>query len=102
MRPSLLCTLAVGTDSESNFAAATLNNLPFAKHVRCAIHMTHDIQEKIKAMGVPKACLGQFLKMLCMGSFYSPDTKGLMDAESDEEFDEVLLSLSPIWDKCEA
>ena len=37
-----------------------------------------------------------------MGSFYSPDTKGLVDAESDEEFDEVLLSLSPIWDKCEA
>ena len=37
-----------------------------------------------------------------MGSFYSPDTKGLVDAESDEEFDEMLLSLSPIWDKREA
>ena len=68
MRPSLLRTLAVGTDSESNLGAATLNNLPFAQHVRCAIHMTHDIQEKIKAMGVPKACQSQFLKMLWVHS----------------------------------
>ena len=60
--------------------------------------MTRDIQEKMKAMGVPKAYQGQFLQDV-MGSFYSPDTKGLVDAESDEE---MLLSLSPIWDKREA
>ena len=101
IRPSLSRILAVGTDGESNLAAAILNNLPFAQHVRCAVHMTHDIQEKMKAMGVPKAYQGQFLQDV-MGSFYSPDTKGLVDAESDEEFDEMLLSLSPIWDKREA
>ena len=98
IRPSLSHILAVGTDGESNLAAAILNNLPFAQHVRCAVHMTRDIQEKMKAMGVPKAYQGQFLQDV-MGSFYSPDTKGLVDAESDEEFDEMLLSLSPIWDE---
>ena len=100
IRPSFLCILAIGTDGESNFAAVILNNLPFAQHVRCAIHMKRDIK-KIKAMGVPKAYQGQFPQDV-MGLFYSPDTKCLVDAESDEEFDEMLLSLSPIWDKREA
>ena len=93
IQPSLACILAVGTDGQSNFAAPILNNLPFTQHVRCAIHMSRDIQEKMKAMGVPKAYQGLFLQDV-MGSFYSPDTEGLVDAESYDGFDEMLLSLS--------
>ena len=101
LRPSLSRILAIGTDGESNLATAALNNLPFAQHVRCAIHMTRDLQEKMKTEGVPKKYQGLFLRDV-MGSFYSPDAKGLVDAESAEEFDEMLLNLSPIWEKREA
>jgi len=37
-----------------------------------------------------------------MGSFYSPEDKGLVDAESGEDFDEMLLKLGPLWDKRKA
>jgi len=37
-----------------------------------------------------------------MGSFYSPEDKGLVDAENGEDFDEMLLKLGPLWDKQEA
>jgi len=37
-----------------------------------------------------------------MGLFQTPGMKGLVDAESDEEFDEMLLNLCPIWKKREA
>jgi len=53
LRPSLSRILAVGTDGESSLSAAILNSLPFAQHVCCAVHMTRDIQEKMKRMGVP-------------------------------------------------
>jgi len=99
--PSLSRILAVGTDGESNLSAAILNNLPFAQHVRCAVHMTRDIQEKMKRMGVPKQYHSKFLRDV-MGSFYSPEDKGLVDAESGEDFDEMLLKLGPLWDKGEA
>ena len=37
-----------------------------------------------------------------MGSFYSPEDKGLGDAESGEELDETLLTIASVWDKREA
>ena len=69
--------LAVGTDGESNLSAAILNNLPFAQHVHCAVHMTCDIQEKLKEAGIPKQYQGLFLEDV-MGSFYSPHITGLV------------------------
>ena len=46
--PPLSHILAVG---ESHLSAAILNNLSFAQHIRCALHMTCDIQEKMKEIG---------------------------------------------------
>ena len=99
--PPLSYILAVGTDGESNLSAGLLNNLPFAQHVRCAVHMTHDTQEKMKEVGVPKQYQGLFLEDV-MGSFYSSHATGLVDAKSNEEFDKMLLNLQPIWQKREA
>jgi len=101
LRPSLSRILAVGTDGESNLSAAILNNLPFAQHVRCAVYMTRDIQEKMKRNGLPKQYHSKFLRYV-MGSFYSPEDKGLVDAESGEELDETLLTIASVWDKREA
>ena len=99
--PPLSRILAVGTDGESNLSAAILNNLPFAQHMCCAVHMTRNIQEKMKEVGVPKQYQGLFIEDV-MGSFYSPRATGLVDAKSNEEFDEMLLNLQPIWQKREA
>ena len=98
--PPLSRILAVGTDGESNLSAAIPNNLPFAQHVRCALHMTRDIQEKMKEIGVPKQYQSLFHEDI-MGSFYSPHATGLVD-KSNEEFDEMLSYLQPVWQKREA
>ena len=76
LHPSLSRILIVGTDGESNLSGAILNNLPFAQHVRCASHMTQDIQEKMKRMGVPKQYHSKFLRDV-MSSSYSPEDKRL-------------------------
>ena len=101
LRPSLSNIFAVGTDGESNLAKAILNCLPFAQHICCALHLSRDIQEKMKSIGVPQHYQSLFLQDV-MGSFQTPGMKGLVDAESDEEFDEMLLNLCPIWKKREA
>jgi len=63
--------------------------------------MTRDIQEKMKTVGVPQHYQSSFVQDV-MGTFYSPDTKGLVDAESNEEFDQRLLNLCSVWQKREA
>ncbi len=100
-RPSLSRIRAIGTDGETNLFNAILNNLPFAQHVRCAVHMARDLQRKMTEAGVPKKYHALFLKDI-MGSFYIPDSVGLVDAESEEAFDEMLSSFGPVWDKREA
>ena len=62
--PFLSHILAVGTDGESNLSATILNHLPFAQHIRCAVHMTRDIQEKMKRMGVLKQYHSKFTEIL--------------------------------------
>jgi len=99
--PPLSRILAVGTDGESNLSAAILNNLPFAQHVRCAVHLRRDIQEKMKEIGVPKQYQSFFVEDV-MGSFHSPHAIGLVDANTPEEFDEMLSNLQSVWQKREA
>ena len=62
--PPLSHILAIGTDWESNLSAAILNNLPFAQHVRCAVHQRRDIQEKMKEMVCQNNTKAYLLKML--------------------------------------
>ena len=62
--------------------------------------MIRDIQEKLKEVGVPKQYQGLFIEDI-IGSFYSPHATGLVDAKSNEEFDEMLFNLQPIWQKRE-
>ena len=69
--------------------------------MRCAFHMCRDIERKFGEMGVPKTYQGHFVKAV-MGSFYSPGSVGLIDAESEERFDEELAKLKSVWDKHEA
>ncbi len=98
LRPALSHIRAVGTDREENLFKAVLSNLPFAQHVRCSVHMAR--KGKLTEVGVPKKYHGQFLKDV-MGSFYSPDSVGLVDADSEESFDDMLSNLRPIWNKQE-
>ena len=55
----------------------------------------------MKAVGIPQHYQILFLQDV-MGSFRTSGTKGLVDAESEEEFDEMLLNLNPVWQKREA
>ena len=61
-----------------------------------SVYTTFNVQ--LKAIGVPQHYRGLFLQDV-MGSFQTPGMKGLVDAESDEEFDKMLLNLCLIWKK---
>lgn len=101
LRPSLSQIKAIGTDGEINLFKAILTNLPSAQHVRCAVHMCRDLQRKFGEMGVPKKYHKLFLTDI-MGSFYSPESIGLVDAMSVETFDEMLAGFEKVWGEREA
>ena len=68
--------------------------------MRCAVHMTRDIERKLLNMGVPKKYHSLYLKDI-MGSFYIKESVGLVDARSESDFDEMLLKLGQVWASCE-
>ena len=55
----------------------------------------------MKEIGVPKQYQSFFVEDV-MGSFHSPHAIGLVDANTPEEFDEMLSNLQSVWQKREA
>ena len=103
LRPSLSQIKAIGTDGEINLFKALLTNLPLAQHVAkvCSSYMCRDIQRKFGEMGVPKKYHGHFLTDI-MGSFYSPESIGLVDATSVAVFNQMLAGFEKVWCEREA
>lgn len=88
---------AFGTDGEINLANAFVCELPHAIHLRCKIHLSENIERKLV-----KLLFGKDGRQNVLGTIFgrrngNSRTKALVDANSVEEFDEMLEALETEW-----
>ena len=102
MNPKLTSVLAFGTDGEEAVVKAFKQQFPFAVHLRCFRHMKQDIQRKLSVdMGFPSDTTSTILAHI-FGQKSGPTFfEGLVDTNSESEYDRKLHSLESIWAKFE-
>ena len=90
--PKLGNVLAFGTDGEEAVVKAFKQQFSFAVHLRCFRHMRQDIQRKLSVdMGFPADAVSTILAHI-FGEKDGPTFfEGLVDANSEGEFDEQLI-----------
>ena len=98
INPKLTNVLAFGTDGEEAVVKAFKQQFPFAVHLRCSRHMKQDIQKKLSVdMGFPSDTVSKIIAHI-FGQKSGPTFfEGLVDTNSEDEFDSKLQSLEPIW-----
>lgn len=96
--PKLVGVLAFGTDGEEALVKAFKQQLQFAVHLRCFRHMRQDIQRKITAdMGFPNDIVSKVLADIFGNKDGPTFHEGLVDCNSEDEFDSKLIVLQERW-----
>lgn len=98
-RPQLSSLLAFGTDGELALENALATSFPKAQHVRCFLHFRQNIECKLRELNIPKAVALEIVKdiMGCPTQLQ----RGLLDAENEEEMDEMLTGFENRWKEFE-
>ena len=95
--PEIAALIACGTDGEKAILDGFQRNAPYAIFLRCFIHYKRNIEEHLKKCGFSAESKHLFLEEI----FYKQENTikffGLIDCSSDDEFDEKLKSLKPLW-----
>lgn len=82
--------LCFGTDGDKALVESFGHNFPYATQLRCFIHFKKNVQEKLRSLGFPAHVTSEYMVDIFgkqSGAIY---TKGLVDCESEKEFDDVL------------
>ena len=96
--PRLVGVLAFGTDGEEALAKAFKQQLQFAVHLRCFRHMKQDIQRKMTTdMGFPNDIVSEVLADIFGNKDGPAFYEGLVDCNSEDEFDSKLIMLEGRW-----
>ena len=91
-----------GKDGEEAVVKAFKQQFSFAVHLRCFRHMRQDIQRKLSVdMGFPADAVSTILAHIFGEKDGSTFFEGLVDANSEGEFDEQLSSLKMKWEELE-
>ena len=103
VRPGLQDIISVGTDGEKALVNAVESCLPKAteKSLHCFRHFCQNVEDMLSRAGIKGASATQYIweifgKVATDGSYET----GLLDSESDDEFDAMLASLKPVWTAC--
>ena len=101
--PKLVGVLAFGTDGEEALVKAFKQQFQFAIHLRCSRHMRQDIKRKLTTdMGFPTDIIGEVLADI-FGNKEGPTFfEGLVDCDSEHEFDSQLNMLEERWEGFES
>ena len=97
LKPQLASLQAYGTDGEQALLNALESCFPHSIGLRCFLHMQGNIEDKLKgsSAAVKKSIIHDIFGYQS-GDVYN---KGIVDAESDEEFDEQVGMLSEKWEQ---
>ena len=92
---------AIGIDGEVAISSGFQVQFKESKHVLCFLHVKDNLKCKLHDIGVTGATADQFLKDVFGNVVGTTKIAGLVDCDTEEEFDTVLAGLEPIWDERE-
>ena len=99
--PSLAAVLAIGTDGEKALSNGLKRHFRFATLLLCFIHQKKNIETELLARGVKGADKQKVMDAIFGRQDGEVMFTGLVDCESDEEFDSKLTALKVTWDQLE-
>jgi hypothetical protein len=104
LRPGLKDIISVGTDGEKALINALQDCLAKAseRSLRCFRHFRQNVEDMLSRAGIKGASATQYVweifgKAATDGSYET----GLLDSDSEDEFDAMLASLKPVWESRE-
>ena len=99
VKPSLRHLRAFGTDGEKAISKAMHVVFDEAVHLRCFLHFKGNLDSKLQEYRVPKHERIEFLRDV----FDNPEEleKGIVDPDTEEEFEALTVSHKEIWDRRE-
>jgi len=102
IQPKLIGILSFGTDGEDALVKAFKQQLQFAVHLRCFRHMRQDIKRKLATdMGFPDNIVSEILADIFGNKDGPTFFEGLVDSNSENEFDSNLEVLEERWERFE-
>ena len=100
-KPELEGILACGTDGEKALIEGFQRNLRFAVFLRCFLHFKDNIKRELTERGITAEAKKQFLDEIFGIQDGTTKYIGLVDCNSDEEFDSKLAALKAKWEERE-
>ena len=99
LKPSLCDLKAFGTDGEGAISKAMHVVFDKAIHLRCFLHFRGNLDSKLREWNVPRGVRIKFLRDV----FGNPSDfhTGIVDADSEDEFDAMVDSLVSVWNERE-
>ena len=99
LKLSLRNLRAFGTDGEKALYSAFHTVFERATHLRCFLHFKGNLEEKLREYDIPKHVRIEFLRDV----FGNPSDleDGIVDADSDGEYEAMVQSLQVVWDERE-
>lgn len=100
--PELEGLLACGTDGEKALIDGLKRNFRFALFLRCFIHFKDNEQRQLSERGLPSDIKSKFLSEIFGKQEESTKYAGLVDCDTEDEFDAKLMALKSEWEAREA
>ena len=102
LRPELQGLRAFGTDGEKALVDAFSHEFRYAIHLTCFIHFRQNIKRKLQELQYPESAIKEVVSDIFGCKQGSTLSEGLVDSNSDEEFNEKLNLLEERWKQLEA
>ena len=93
---------AFGTDGDPALIEALSHNFTSAKQLRCFIHLKRNITEKLKERAIANPDAQEFLADIFGKHCGTTYQEGLVDSNSQEDFESRLENCRSVWIACEA
>lgn len=93
--------LACGTDGEKALINGLKRNFRFALFLRCFVHFRDNLRRELKKRGLTTNTIEEFITEIFGKQQGSTMYQGLVDCNSEEEFDAKLDGLKEKWDEQE-
>ena len=100
-KPELEGILACGTDGEKALIEGFQRNLRFAVFLRCFLHFKDNIKRELTERGIATHAKKQLLDEIFGIQDGTTKYMGLVDCNSEEEFDCKLAALKAKWEEME-
>ena len=88
---------AFGTDGDPALIDAFTHNFPYAKQLRCFIHLKRNVTEKLKERGIPNDVADEFLADIFGKRVGNTYEEGLVDSCNESDFKVRLDRCKQLW-----